>query len=300
MNCPRLNTQLAILTVDARSVWAMGHMLEGGFIPEGLLYIVTSGLSKRKAAAAVTQLIDCGAWQAVAGGWMDAVGETTQSNADRKKEYDRQYAAQRRAERLNNDSKTTQTTTNNDAAAKGEGVNSSSALDNPPIPKDDKPLETNALDTSKTQQTFFSNDVIQPKEPPKPVQVPAQNRAKTERKPNPKASLSATVLPPKLDTTESREALAEWIQFRKERKPEATQRSIDKVVKKYANRPADLIAAIDHTIEMGWQGLRMPDGPAGQRQNPNVSPLGMYADPTGNIARLQEMMEDIDDDIDAL
>ncbi len=66
-------------------------------------------------------------------------------------------------------------------------------------------------------------------------------------------------LPESLDTPEGRKALADWIAYRKERKPALKSKSIEALVKKWAkDGSAVFAAAVEHSISNGWQGLFAP------------------------------------------
>lgn len=90
---------------------------------------------------------------------------------------------------------------------------------------------------------------------------------------------SAIEVPAELDTPEFAEAWRAWEQHRREIKKPLTATSIERQLKKFAEwGPARAIAAIEYTIEKGWQGLREPE-------------QSRQADPRGNMAALQRYLE---------
>ena len=96
----------------------------------------------------------------------------------------------------------------------------------------------------------------------------------------PKPPAGAVIeIPASLQTPEFAAAWERWGQHRREIKKPLTPTSSDRQLASLASMgPARAVAAIDHTIEKGWQGIREPDvgrqpglyPPSGQRIAPGV------------------------------
>jgi len=79
------------------------------------------------------------------------------------------------------------------------------------------------------------------------------------------ACLSRGVVPEALVTSEFAEAWDRWANHRVEIKKTLTPTSVGQQMKRFAEWGIPrAIAAIDHTIEMGWQGIREPEAKNGQ------------------------------------
>lgn len=96
-----------------------------------------------------------------------------------------------------------------------------------------------------------------------------QNNKRRIRTPLPPFDPNAIQLPKSLDTNEVRNALANWDAYRRESgKPLKSSRSIVALVNQYATLPASsLVAAIEHSIANGWQGVHAP------KDQPNGKPV---------------------------
>jgi hypothetical protein len=80
--------------------------------------------------------------------------------------------------------------------------------------------------------------------------------------------VSEVTLPPPLDSDEFRQSLAVWIKHRSEIGHPPKPTSFEQQLRKFAEWGATRsIAAIQHTVAMGWQGIREPDqaGPGGSK-----------------------------------
>lgn len=67
-------------------------------------------------------------------------------------------------------------------------------------------------------------------------------------------------LDPSVDSPGVRSAITDWIVYRKQRKPALTEMTIDRLPRRILKMGADqFVAAVAHTIDQGWQGLREPD-----------------------------------------
>ena len=63
-----------------------------------------------------------------------------------------------------------------------------------------------------------------------------------------------------MDTSEVRSALTDWIAYRKQRKPLLTAMTISRLPRRVLRMGSNqFIAAVAHTIDQGWQGLREPE-----------------------------------------
>lgn len=79
--------------------------------------------------------------------------------------------------------------------------------------------------------------------------------------------------PPKLDNDQCRKLLDDFIQHRSEIKKPSTKTSIEKLLKRYAEKPAEFIKNAEHSIENGWQGIFPPSEPrAFGNSKPDVKP----------------------------
>ena len=77
--------------------------------------------------------------------------------------------------------------------------------------------------------------------------------------PNPPRGNSVVVFPPELDFDECRAAWSEWIAYRRESKKPLKVVSQQKQLKQWADRgSARFVAAINHSIAQGYQGLYEP------------------------------------------
>lgn len=77
---------------------------------------------------------------------------------------------------------------------------------------------------------------------------------------NKKRTLSSAdfVFPEKLNRIECKSAVDGWIKHRTELKKPITKSAIEQLLKKYAERPSDLVRDIKHSVMNGWQGLFAP------------------------------------------
>jgi len=74
------------------------------------------------------------------------------------------------------------------------------------------------------------------------------------------AYASVSDIPSALNTPEFQKAWENWQQHRKEIKKPLTVKSVEMQMKEFvAWGPAGAVEAIEHTIKMGWQGIRRPD-----------------------------------------
>jgi hypothetical protein len=107
--------------------------------------------------------------------------------------------------------------------------------------------------------------------------------------PNPPSGGGADGLPPipaALDTPEVRRAWAEWLEYRRERKPKVTPLSAKAAFREMAEwGPARAVAAIRRSIACGWQGIHESRGPdaAGQLPRPARPPADADLVPTGGV-----------------
>lgn len=78
-----------------------------------------------------------------------------------------------------------------------------------------------------------------------------------------KTTTPEVVVPSALNSPEFHEAWNTWFNYRRELKKPLTSASVKQQLKKFATwGQSRAIAAIEHTIEMGWQGLREPEAAA--------------------------------------
>jgi len=97
------------------------------------------------------------------------------------------------------------------------------------------------------------------------------------------------VLPPELQDDRFKAAWATWQQHRREIKKALTPTTAARQLKTLAAWGVDrAIAAIEHTIEKGWTGLREPDNGAA-RGNGNSEQRAPAVDPT--LARFRELAD---------
>ena len=80
-------------------------------------------------------------------------------------------------------------------------------------------------------------------------------------------------LPPPLRTDRFREAWREWITHRREIRKKLTPTATAKQIKQLADWGEDrAVAAIEHTVAMGWTGLREPDSATTRNGSPPPPP----------------------------
>ena len=90
--------------------------------------------------------------------------------------------------------------------------------------------------------------------PPMPMPMPMPSPSKK------KSPLLDFRLDPSVDTPEVRSALADWVRYRKQRKPALTAMTIKRLPARILKMGAEqFIAAVAHTIDQGWTGLREPE-----------------------------------------
>jgi hypothetical protein len=73
------------------------------------------------------------------------------------------------------------------------------------------------------------------------------------------------IFPFKLDSEIYKKATDEYIQYRKELKKPLTKISVNKLLGKYANHPAEFIQNLNHSMANGWQGVHAPSGNGAQK-----------------------------------
>lgn len=98
--------------------------------------------------------------------------------------------------------------------------------------------------------------------PPAAVAAPPSpgDEPKPKRKKLADPDVEALDYPPTLDRPECRKSLAEWVVHRRLLKEPTNELQLEKTLSRFAPLgPERLVAAIDHTISNGWQGLREPD-----------------------------------------
>jgi hypothetical protein len=77
-----------------------------------------------------------------------------------------------------------------------------------------------------------------------------------------------STLPARLDTTEGRQAMDEWREYRRQTKKKLTPMGERKLMAEWAERGcARFVAAVNHSIANGWQGLFEPEGKHGNASN---------------------------------
>jgi len=95
---------------------------------------------------------------------------------------------------------------------------------------------------------------------PQSVRTPADKKRTTEQKRTEEDKKKETPLPPSLQTDEFRAAWIDWQRHRAEIKKRLTPTQMTKQLKTFQEwGEVRSIAAINHTIEKGWQGIREPD-----------------------------------------
>ena len=107
------------------------------------------------------------------------------------------------------------------------------------------------------------------------------------------AGAEAVPVPIMLDTPAFRLRWASWLQYRREMKkpltPTSQAQQLDNFLK---TGEARAIAMIEHTITMGWQGLREPDAPAAAAASAPGQPKRNGSLPYLQIPTAQEWAEE--------
>lgn len=77
---------------------------------------------------------------------------------------------------------------------------------------------------------------------------------------NKKSALSSAdfIFPEKLNNQNCKNLIDEFIKHRSEKKAPVTKTQIDKVLKKYSEKPIDFITNLEHSIANGYQGIFPP------------------------------------------
>ena len=133
-------------------------------------------------------------------------------------------------------------------------------------------------------------DMDKDKDKDKDIEVSTEetqaNKPKTKRKA--KGDIDLSDLPEAIRTDEMHTAWMLWAKFRREKKAPLTDSTVEALLTEMSDMgEARAIAAINHTIKMGWQGLREPDGSVGKQASPGAG----YQEPELNFA---EMMAERD------
>lgn len=84
------------------------------------------------------------------------------------------------------------------------------------------------------------------------------------------------VFPEKLNNQNCKTLLDEFIKHRAEKKAPVTKTQIEKVLKKYAEKPVDFITNLEHSISNGYQGIFPPSNSTqktGQSVDPRVNTI---------------------------
>lgn len=103
--------------------------------------------------------------------------------------------------------------------------------------------------------TSSNHSSLSLKPTPKPKRSPKSSRGD---------SLDSVVIPENLDTPKFRQAWSLWQKHRREIKKPLRPTSATKQLEQFAAWGGDrAVAAIDHTIAKGWQGIREPEGTVG-------------------------------------
>jgi|GEM_PF-3522818 len=94
-------------------------------------------------------------------------------------------------------------------------------------------------------------------------------------------------VPIELDTPEARQALSDWREHRRQKRKPLTTIQETKLLAEWAAKSSGrFVAAVNHSIANGWQGLFEPNSPNnGSRPTPNS------ADPRGNLGVLARHRE---------
>lgn len=94
-----------------------------------------------------------------------------------------------------------------------------------------------------------------------PTKTETETETETETKTKTRKREESLPLPPALDSESMREAWKNWIGHRKQLKKPMTTNTVNQLHKKFLEWGEQRsIAAIEHTVCMGWQGLREPEG----------------------------------------
>jgi hypothetical protein len=108
--------------------------------------------------------------------------------------------------------------------------------------------------------------------PPNPLEGEREPKTKN-KKDSPLARIESTVFPLGLDTPEVREAVGQWIEHRRERRPPATARSISMTFKIWDKiGPEPFVEAIQRSIANGYQGIIQPQRNGARAGPPATSP----------------------------
>jgi hypothetical protein len=115
-----------------------------------------------------------------------------------------------------------------------------------------------------------------------PLLLKQKPTTKVKQKPTPSTSSStstsaikvaALVFPESLDCPEFKAAWSKWEKHRREIRKRLTPESIESLLKKLDGWGlARSLAAIDHTVSNGWQGLREPEKPNGTTATASIWP----------------------------
>jgi hypothetical protein len=134
---------------------------------------------------------------------------------------------------------------------------------------------------------------------PQPVQKLHPNNTQltttknnTQRTKRGKAAAVAVEIPKELESPEFQEAWSEWLQHRREiRKPATPTTQRKALVGLAAMGPARAIAAINHSVANGWQGIFEPNGESTNGHNGKQRSLAIgpgQRHPADTAARIKE------------
>lgn len=139
--------------------------------------------------------------------------------------------------------------------------------------------QRNARRHAKNEQTSRSerDEIVTPLS----LNIPSSSGAARRRK-----AAEKIEIPPELNCADFAEVWKAWEQHRLEIRKPLTQTSMERQLKKLAQVGVErAVAMIEHTIAMGWVGLREPE-------------QSKQADPRGNAAALQRYIDKLGGDND--
>lgn len=115
-----------------------------------------------------------------------------------------------------------------------------------------KESKTKAKESSSISSSSSKEETLPP---PVPTQAGQQEKPKRASKPKP----TAIVIPDELDVPEFHDLWNRWVKHRIEKKAPITPSIADAQFRQFIEWGKDrTTAAVNHTIFMGWQGLREP------------------------------------------
>lgn len=155
-----------------------------------------------------------------------------------------------------------------------------------------------ALESSTNRERDETQPLLESNPPLSPTPVAlhptpdSRSPAKGEKR-APRAAAPPPSFPASLDLPEFRESWTLWTQYRREKKAPLTPTGSKALLAKCADMGlARSLAALRHTMEMGWTGMREADAPGGmfgQPKGPPAKPAAVVVAEQSRAAREREV-----------